>query len=421
MAITVHMTGPGRRRVLIEPYRHFARVVLDRDSYAYEARMAGRLEDAALRPGLGAAVDRLMEAAAVHLWAAGYTGGFTLTTGESYVSVCVPHRLAERAAEALVAAEFSGDFTGLDDLAAELAVPVDDWLAPGERELRQGVDFTAPVSTFLTFLREQARRRGLRLNGRAEPGRVWVRPTASDPDDPTLERPQPHVGPGEPGGVPERPRAERRERPRLQAVPVSFLDAVAREQECPCGSDDPYNEAGHVKAHVRWSTGVRIPKTVSWDGGAIAVVDATSPHAWRKLAYDCARVFQRAGGYTFPSFDVGDGRPDRADPGRRAYLYRAGGRVVGYAAVYDTQLAVWRSWDPGEAPDPPAANAGPRPVINAVFTADVWRRKGVAGDLVAAVAADAGCAVADLAWTPPFSPGGLALARTLSPGGVWLG
>lgn len=76
-------------------------------------------------------------------------------------------------------AELDHDYSKLHALADRLALPIDDWLAPGERELIRGVDFDAPPRAFLRFLRGKAKACGLRLNGRAAAGSVWVRPTLS--------------------------------------------------------------------------------------------------------------------------------------------------------------------------------------------------------------------------------------------------
>lgn len=71
------------------------------------------------------------------------------------------------------------DFSRLHALADRLSWSVDDRLAPGERELVRGVEFDSPPSAFLRFLRRMAKDRGVRLNGRATTGSVWVRPTLS--------------------------------------------------------------------------------------------------------------------------------------------------------------------------------------------------------------------------------------------------
>src|SRR5665647_2825371 len=93
------------------------------------------------------------------------------------------------------------------------------------------------------------------------------------------------------------------------------------------------DESDHMRAHMLWSTGVKVPRNVEWDAGEIAVVGPTSPYAWRKLAYTCALLPKRENGYDFASFAVGDGHRTGLDV--RAYLYRVGDRVVGFAAVYD--------------------------------------------------------------------------------------
>jgi hypothetical protein len=60
------------------------------------------------------------------------------STGPNYITVYVPFGLAGEAAAALQAAEMDGDVTGLNALTEKLTLPLDDWLAPGERALVQG-------------------------------------------------------------------------------------------------------------------------------------------------------------------------------------------------------------------------------------------------------------------------------------------
>ncbi len=55
-----------------------------------------------------------------------------------------------------------------------------------------------------------------------------------------------------------------------------------------------------------------------------------------------------------------------------------------------------------------------------IFTSAVWRRRGIAAELVNAIAHDAGIAVSEVAWSTPFSTAGQALAMRIAPAGVWL-
>lgn len=404
---------PTARYIDIEPGRHFTWVTLDRDEYVYRASRSGG--DAALPAAFTRAARACTDSATDHLYVHGYAGGFVFSTGPSRVTIPVPFALADRAAQALRTAEIGGDVSELEALAADLTVPLDEWLAPGERELRRGVDFTAAPSAFLAFLRGKAATRGLRLNGRAVDGAVWVRPSPAarpdgprlrgETDDPAVARP--YVG-------------ARAPRPPVPATPVTFLESTDRDRDrCPCGYSRAHaaGETWHARAHLNWSTGIPIPKTVRWYGDDIAVVTATSPAAWRKLAHQCSRLPQRENGYDFASFDIGDGLP--ADNGLRAYLYRARDRVVGYASVFDDTQARWfDAWAERAGPHPDDGLR--RPVVNVIFTAQTWRRSGVAREMVLAVAAHSGVDVSALAWAQPLSRGGQALARSLCPVGVWL-
>lgn len=153
-----------------------------------------------------------------------------------------------------------------------------------------------------------------------------------------------------------------------------------------------------------------------WPSGNVAVVTPTSPHAWRRLAYQCARLPQRENGYDFPSFDVGDGGP--AVRGERAYLYRIGDRVVGFVSVDDARQVRW--WPAIGEPAAPIEGP-PRPVLGVIFTAHFWRRGGIARALVTAVSAHTGWPQQDLGWQSPFTPAGKALRSSISPDGWWQG
>jgi hypothetical protein len=95
----------------------------------------------------------------------GYSGSLGWGSDNHRVTLHVPYPHGEDVAEALRAAELDEDFSELEGLATRLALPIDDWLAPGERLLRCGIDFQARPSAFLRFLRAKARSWDLRLNG----------------------------------------------------------------------------------------------------------------------------------------------------------------------------------------------------------------------------------------------------------------
>jgi hypothetical protein len=393
-SIWLDPTTGGRRhlarRIDITPGRYCTHITLDRDEYVYTARQDGRGAEVELPDAFTAALHRCLDAASDYLWVQGYPGGFQNFAGPSLVTLDVPFPMADQAAAALRAAEMDGDYSGLGALTAELTVPLDEWLGPGERELRRGVDFTASPTAFLKFLRAKADQRGLRLNGRAVPGAVWVHPqmpaTAAElrsryPDrfghypDPTA-----YAGHADEEDTAYRPYVgARSEAPRPDATPIVFLPASRPSAAEPCacgypGAETDDNDPRHAQGHMQWSTGVLIPRNLDWPGGSIAgdiaVVTATSPVGWRKLAYACALLPRRENHYDFASFAVGDGKP--AEDNLRAYLYRAGRRVVGFVSVFDATRARWYP-DPIETSEavPQPTDGHLRPVVNVIFTAAI--------------------------------------------------
>ncbi|MFC7751705.1 GNAT family N-acetyltransferase [Tsukamurella soli] len=125
-----------------------------------------------------------------------------------------------------------------------------------------------------------------------------------------------------------------------------------------------------------------------WPDGAIAIVDAlTSQRALRQAAYDAALAWSRpagsGGASAFPSPEI-DGVPDRA------YLYRAGDRVVGFLRAWPADFA-----RPAVMADDPAGIrfTGETRAVSTCSIGPVWthhahRRQGVARALLAALLAD---------------------------------
>ncbi|WP_203794764.1 hypothetical protein, partial [Actinoplanes derwentensis] len=163
------------RKISIRPARWYVVVELDRDGYA-DTHGA---EAAVLPAGVVEAADRLRSAAMDRIYVDGYTGNFSWGSGDRTITLFMPFPYVDDAVSALRAAEEARDGSKLDSLATQLALPIDDWLSPGERQLRRGVDFDARPHTFLRFLRAKAHQQGLRLNGRATPSGVWIRPQLS--------------------------------------------------------------------------------------------------------------------------------------------------------------------------------------------------------------------------------------------------
>jgi len=143
---TVYLDPPPytwrSRKIVVEPYRWYARVELDREGYVERYRSA----DEGLPEPVMAAVERVRERAMDQLWLAGYTGGFTFSDDVERVALCIDFRHIDEAVDALRSAELDHDPTKLDALAQALPLPVDDWLAPGERQL---LGYSPPSDTSL--------------------------------------------------------------------------------------------------------------------------------------------------------------------------------------------------------------------------------------------------------------------------------
>ena len=322
----------------------------------------------------------------------------------------------DEAVEAVRVAELDGDYSQLDALADRLALPVDDWLAPGERLLRRGVDFDARPSTFLRFLRAKAQHEGLRLNGRATPAGVWVRPQMSGTGrlqraafpERYVDRPDRWSG-AAPVEGPWRPFEERvRAQDFSQAVvPVEFRQLRSRpKSHCPCGSRDAFGEFGidrHEAQHQLWSIGLRMPKNLSWDVGDIAVVTTQSSVRWRRLAAQVALAPKRENGYDFSTWEVGE-RPQPNENNRRAYLVRFREYVIGYLVAEDRDEHC--RWVLGSDTCSPVTDHTRRPSIDLIWVAAVHRGRGVGGALVQCLADDFGSPVSEVSWSWPVSAAG---------------
>ncbi|MFJ8254190.1 GNAT family N-acetyltransferase [Streptomyces sp. NPDC094466] len=423
-------SGPHRRHartIKVRASRWYATVELDRDEYVYAATSRGR--DAALPAAFTEAVDRLRDAAIDRIWYDGCPHDFSYGTGPGSVVLFVPFRHVDAAVAALRAAELDRDYGGLHALADRLTLPVDDWLAPGERELVRGVDFDAPPVHFLNFLRGKAKERGLRLNGRATAGSVWVRP-ALPPAQRLIRETHPErypgwvdrwTGYGEPDDAPVRPWVGSRAQDLSHgSKPVRFQEVrMPSGGACPCGMslgagwDRGKEHTGH---HAAWAFGVPVPKNLDWWGDC-TVVTTQAPIAWRRLAYRMARIPRQEGHYDFSSWSHVD-EPEVTSDNTRAYLLKADGYVIGYLAAHDT--SAHRFWELADGSRLGDEDDTRRPRIILIWVADAFRRKGAGAKLVQALASDSGCQVADVSWSTPISDAGRHLARGLSPDGIWV-
>lgn len=206
------LRGWRSRKIHVRAYRWYATVSLDRDGYLSATDSSDR--DDRLPAAYTEAVDRAREACMDRIRYDGCPGEFAWGSGPTWIPLFVPFPHVDAAVEALRTAELDHDYSGLHTLAERLALPVDGWLAPGQRELVRGVDFASPPAVFLRFLRRKAKEQGVRLNGRATAGSVWVRPTLSPVEKQEREA-HPERYPGwvdrwtgyaEPDGAPARPR-----------------------------------------------------------------------------------------------------------------------------------------------------------------------------------------------------------------------
>lgn len=415
------------RRITVEPKRRYAEVVLDRDGYVLAHRGEASVD---LSQDYVDAISQVQSACADRIWLDGYSGGFSHAKGPEYVDLPVPYPYVDAAVEALRAAEAEADLSGLLRLAKSSALPIDSWLSPGERFLRRGADFEVASGVFLRFLREKAAQRGLRLNGRSTPEGVWVRPQLSADEraqreahpEQYVDNPDRWSGAGRTDG-PRRPLGERERGPNRSegATPVDFFSSAAGpSRDCSCGSRHRSGHGdfkSHETQHLRWSLGVRIPGTVAWGVGDIALVTTTSSVRWRRLTREVARAPQRENGYDQPSWDVGE-RPEHSPIHRRAYLMRFDAYVIGYLVAADRPNHF--RWDFGVGRVDPTPDLRIRPSLDLIWIAASHRRQGLGKLLVERFAADARCDVADISWSWPLSEHGKGLVRNVATSSVWV-
>ncbi|MEU4296672.1 GNAT family N-acetyltransferase [Kitasatospora aureofaciens] len=419
--------NPSSRRINIRAHRWYATVELDRDGYVDALTWRG--DSPELPAAYTEALTRAQNTYVDRLRYDGYRGMLSWGSGPNLVSLTVPFAQVEQAVEALCGAELNHDYSGLHALADRLALPIEDWLAPGERELVRGIDFSTPPGVFLRFLRAKAKRHGVRLNGRATPGSVWVRPTLPLAEKQMRELfPEQHpgwvdrwTGYVEPEDAPYRPWVGGRgQNLSYRAAPVQFQHVqTPGGSKCPCGMtlqapEDGGNE--HAAHHAMWAIGVRAPKNLEW-WGDLAVVTTESPIAWRKLTYRVGRMPQRENGYDANSWSH-LGEPEQTPDNVRAYLLQANGYVIGYLATHD--VSQHRHWDLLDGSKYGDQDDTLRPCIDLIWVADSYRRKGVGATLVQTLANDSGCEATDVSWSTPVSDAGRRLARRISPEGIWI-
>lgn len=182
----------GRRRIcrypLAAPNSSFVQVQLDRDTYVDSMQLKGEVS---WQPEVLHAAERCRQAGFDRSVFRGYTlDEFGGSLSDRWVALLVPGDFVEAAVEALREAEMDGRTEKLTALTQQLAVPLDTWLAPGEREFRRGVDYPCSSRHFLRVLGLYAADRKLRVRGRAEGDsvRVDVRPELSTERRARLQR-----------------------------------------------------------------------------------------------------------------------------------------------------------------------------------------------------------------------------------------
>ncbi|AQU67445.1 GNAT family N-acetyltransferase [Streptomyces niveus] len=428
---TVYLDPPPydwrSRKVLVRPYRWYAIVRLDRDGYANVTRRQGNAGE--LAAAYTEAVDAARRAGIDRIRYDGSSDTFSWTGGPEWITLFVPFRHVEATVEALRVAELNHDYGMFHTLTDEMALPVDDWLAPGERELVRGVDFDPPPRVFLRFLRGKAKQQGVRLNGRATAGSIWIRPTLS-PVEKQLREEDPQRYPGwkdrwseyeELDDAPMRPWVGGQDQELSSgAIPVAFREVTTPStSSCPCGMTLPDLVDGgneHATHHTAWTFGIRSPKNLDWHSD-LAIVTAQSPISWRRLANRVARMPQKEEHYDFNSW-THLREPEETSDNVRAYLLKANGHVIGYLAAHDTaEHALWDLTDGSPYGD---KDLTLRPRIILIWVADIYRSQGVGATLVHALAEDFGCQVADVSWSTPVSDAGRRLALRISPKGIWV-
>lgn len=192
---------------------------------------------------------------------------------------------------------------------------------------------------------------------------------------------------------------------------------------CECGLSyvrgDPEDEARHNEMHVEYAPGPELPEIElrpvigavrSYD--VVCVDRNTELPVRKKLAY-IAYVAQRS----TPDFPAGyDGTlSDTGD--QRLYVVRNGPRGIGMALVASTD----RCWSLRWTPENKAClrsreeNCELRPVIERLWLAAEYRRRGLARLLLDVISNDLARPLSDFGWQLPFTPRGAALVRLILP------
>jgi hypothetical protein len=196
--------------------------------------------------------------------------------------------------------------------------------------------------------------------------------------------------------------------------------------KCDCGLSyvpgHPDDETYHAQIHAEYLSGPEIPvirllSPCATDGPLpIYVVDGTCLEAIRCALARVAMVAHRS----MPEYPAGyDGTVTEDD--QRLYLAADGARIVAMALT-TLDDAFWRlAWqaDGSLTLIEPVASISRSHKIARVWTAAAYRRRGLALRLIQTASGLLPCAIADLGWELPFTPGGARLVQCLCPEVFW--
>ncbi len=169
---------------------------------------------------------------------------------------------------------------------------------------------------------------------------------------------------------------------------------------CECSSL-PFilDKRQHAARHREWKRGFTVSKNVAPEeasGERVLLVNGSeSPKPLRRVAYRMARIARRAAGWDFPTFPYPDApRCFVKDASDVLAAVKLDGRyAVGYAVSLKEDLEV---------------------VVTEVFVCSEYRRRGVATELVHALARHYERPITGIAYGGPFTSAGWALAKALS-------
>jgi ribosomal protein S18 acetylase RimI-like enzyme len=170
---------------------------------------------------------------------------------------------------------------------------------------------------------------------------------------------------------------------------------------CEC-SRSPFilTKCQHAQRHREWQRGFKVSKNVAPEvvagTQAVLLVNGTeSPKPLRRVAFRLARVAQRQAGWDFPTFP---------HPDTPAYFAEKAASILA-AIKLDGRYAVGYVVSVEE---------GTLTVVTEVYVCAAYRRRGIATELVHAIARVREKPVTQIAYGGPFTRAGWALAKALS-------